>query len=133
VIVYIDENFPTQLADGLNILVQHPYPGLQVLSIKNTFGQGVADENWIPQAGQQGAVVITQDLNINRTRSQRELFLKSGLGVFFFKPPSRNGFSYWEMLEQVLKRWKTIVELSEKSKKPFAFLCRVRGKDFERI
>ena len=100
-IIYIDENFPPQLAEGLDILSKPLFSNIEIKSIKNAFGQGCKDEDWIPVAGNQGAVVITQDLNINNTRSQRELYRKSKLGVFFFKPPSKKGYRYWEMVEQI--------------------------------
>ena len=128
--VYIDENFAHQLADGLNVFQQHlnrteKYK-VQVLSIKETFGQGVPDEKWIPVAGKEDAVVITQDLRIQTTKHQYELYKKYGLGVFFFKPPS-NGYSFWEMVEQIIKRWPEIKKKT-KNKRPFAFRYRNKGK-----
>jgi hypothetical protein len=132
-IIYIDENFPPQLAQGFNILSKPRFHNIEVKSIKDTFGTGCKDEDWIPQAGAQGAAVLTQDLNINRSRSQKELYLKNNLGVFFFKPPSKNGYQYWEMVGQIVKRWESIVEHCNNSKKPFAFLCRAKGADFESI
>ncbi|WP_418500391.1 hypothetical protein [Flagellimonas sp.] len=121
--IYIDENFAHQLAEGLEIFQQHlnqkEKHQFQVLSIKQVFGQGALDEDWIPVAGREKAIVITQDLRIQTTRHQYQLYKEHGLGVFFFKSPS-NGYTFWEMVEQVIKRW-TEIKKKSKSKRPFAF------------
>jgi hypothetical protein len=92
---------------------------IRVLSIKAEFGKGAKDEVWIPLIGEQNGIVITQDLKIHTTRHQNELYKKHGLGVFFFKPPS-NGYSFWNMVEQLVKRWSDIKKKST-DKRPFAF------------
>lgn len=58
-IVYIDENMPPHLARGFDIL-QKPISikmrkDIEVKSIKDVFGEGAKDEDWIPIAGKQGA------------------------------------------------------------------------------
>lgn len=57
-IIYIDENMPAVLAEGFNLL-QAPEnlryklkDPVEVKSIKNEFGAGAKDEDWIPLAGQ---------------------------------------------------------------------------------
>ena len=131
--VYIDENFAHQLAKGLDIFQQHlnqrEQLKVQVLSIKEEFGQGVSDEDWIPIVGEQKGVVITQDFRIQTTKHQYELYKQYGLGVFFFKPPS-NGYSFWEMVEQVIKRWSEIKKKT-KNKRPFAYRVKNKGKIVE--
>jgi hypothetical protein len=127
--IYIDENFAPQLARGFDIFQQHlnlkETHQLKVLSISDVFGRGSKDEDWIPQAGKENAIIITQDLKIFRTRHQNELFKKHGLGVFFFKPPS-NGYSFWQMIEQLIKNWPEIKKKIN-TKKPFAFIVTPRG------
>jgi hypothetical protein len=131
--IYIDENFSHHLADGLNIFQKHLNTNeklqIQVLSIKEVFGKGVKDEVWIPLVGNEKGIVITQDLRIQTTRHQNELYKKHGLGVFFFKPPS-SGFSFWEMVEQLIKRWPEIKKKSSDAR-PFAF--RIKSNKIERL
>lgn len=128
--IYIDENFAQQLADGLDVFQQHLNQKekfqVKVLSIKKEFGQGALDEDWIPIAGEEKAIVITQDFRIQTTRHQNELYKKYGLGVFFFKPPS-TGFSFWEMVEQVIKRWPEIKKQTMNNR-PFAYRYKSKGK-----
>lgn len=128
--IYIDENFAQQLAEGINVFQQHlnlkEKHQFEVLSIKQVFGQGVKDEVWIPIAGKEKAIVITQDLRIQTTKHQYQLYKQFGLGVFFFKPPS-SGFSFWEMVEQVIKRWSEIKKKSKKTR-PYAYRYKSKGR-----
>lgn len=122
--IFIDENFAPQLAKGFNVFQEHlnlkENLQIKVQSISEAFGRGAKDEDWIPKAGATGSIVITQDINIFRKRYQNELFMQNGLGVFFFKPPS-NGYSFWEMLEQLVKHWPEIKKKITSTKRPFAY------------
>lgn len=131
--IYFDENSNLHLVRGL----QHLQDGMnkkeeelfEVVFLPDVFGKGAADEDWIPVLGAEGSVVITHDLNIHRTRSQRDLYKEHGLGAFFFTPPSqKNGFGYWEFVQQVIKRWDEIKKLSsQRAKRPFAFRYTIRS------
>lgn len=134
--IFVDENMPPQIARGLNIL-QQPQNArdemkIEVLSIKDYFGEGSKDEEWIPKVGKLNGVVITQDYRIQNLKHQRELYKKHGVGILFFSPPSKTGFAYWEMVKQVVKRWEEIKTIIRKNKTPFAFRCSARA-DFENI
>ncbi len=127
--IFIDENLSPFLARGIHILETHLDDGFEVLSIKDVFGKsdgkGVKDEEWIPQVGEMGGVVITQDKNIHRTKPQRDLFEEHGIGMFFISPP-KNGYTYWQMVEILIKEWKDIKEKCS-TKKPFSFIHRPRS------
>jgi PIN like domain len=123
--IFIDENLSPFLARGIHILEQHLDDNFEVLSIKDVFGKGVKDEEWIPQVGKMNGVVITQDKNIHRTKPQRELFERHGIGMFFISPP-KNGYTYWQMVEILIKEWKDIKEKCF-TKKPFSFIHRLRS------
>lgn len=123
--IYIDENMPSQLAKGLNEL-QKPQNfkdgiDIEVLSIKDVFGQGAQDEDWIPKLGLEKGIVITQDFNIQQTRHQRQLYIDSGIGIFFLKTPSKNGFQYWDFVKKMVGEWDTIKKIIKKEKVPFAY------------
>jgi len=134
--IYIDENFPRQLADGLNKLIQPQNKkdkmDFEVLSIKEEFGEGVKDEDWIPKVGQENGIVITQDFRIQTQKHQKELYIKSGVGILFFNPPSNGGFAYWDMVKQLVNRWDEIKQIAKKNKTPFAFRCSSKTK-FEKM
>jgi hypothetical protein len=131
--IYIDENFSPYLAEGFDVFQKHLNSNertqFEVLSIKKEFGKGAKDEDWIPKVGKQGGIVITQDLHIHTTRHQNELYKKHNLGVFFFKPPS-TGYTFWEMVEKLVKYWPEIKKKAA-DKRPFAF--RITSKKIEKL
>ncbi|MDQ2719444.1 MAG: hypothetical protein M3Z26_06745 [Bacteroidota bacterium] len=134
--IFIDENLPPQIARGLHILQQpqNAKEGLKVdvHSIKDFFGEGSKDEEWIPKVGKMKGIVITQDYRIQSLKHQRELYKQHGVGILFFSPPSKTGFSYWEMVKQVVTRWEKIKGIIKKEKTPFAYRCSARA-DFENL
>lgn len=136
-IIYIDENMSPFLARGFNIL-QKPEnikqrEDIEIKSIKDEFGQGVQDEDWIPIAGEQGACILTQDYNINRIKHQRALCEEYNLGMFYFRPPSKGGFNYWNMVKLMVKHWPEIVKIASKNKKPFSFKVTSKSSHLENM
>jgi predicted nuclease of predicted toxin-antitoxin system len=129
--IYIDENMPPQLAEGLSILEKPNNEGVEVYSIQKEYGRGIQDEDWIPQVGQVNGIVITQDAKIQRIKTQYQLLKKYKLGIFYLIPPGKKGYTYWEMVEKVIINWYEIKNLSRKSKAPFAF--RITSRKIERI
>jgi phosphopantetheine adenylyltransferase len=130
--IYIDENFPRQLAEGLNILqqAQNRKEGLdiEVLSIKTVFGEGAKDEDWIPKVGKEKGIVITQDFRIQTQKHQKELYIENKVGILFFNPPSNNGFTYWEMVKQLVNKWDDIKQIVKKNNTPFAYRTSAKTK-----
>lgn len=138
-IIYIDENMPSVLAQGFNLL-QAPEnirlklkDLIEVKSIKKEFGEGAKDEDWIPQAGKQRACVITQDYNINRIKHQRALCEKYNLGMFYFRPPSKSGFTYWHMLEMLVKHWPEIIKKASWEERPFSYKITSKSSKLEQM
>jgi len=134
--IYIDENMPSQLAYGLHTL-QQPQNAkdgmiIEVLSIKDVFGKGALDEEWIPEVGKENGIVITQDFRIQSQRHQRELYIESGVGILFLNPPSKGGFSYWDMVKKVINEWEDIKKIVKKNNTPFAFRATSK-KGFEKM
>lgn len=134
--IYIDENMPSQLAHGLHTL-QQPQNAkdgfeIEVLSIKEIFGQGTQDEDWIPKVGAENGIVITQDFRIQSQKHQRELYIESGVGILFLNPPSSGGFSYWDLVKKLISEWEDIKKIIKKNKTPFAFRGTSRTK-FEKM
>jgi hypothetical protein len=127
---YFDENIAPRIARALAVLTEAD--SVEIYSIAD-IKRGAPDEEWIPVVGKKEGIVITQDMNIHRTRHQRELYKKHGVGVVFFKPPKKSGYSYWEMLTQILTSWPDIIKTVEKAEKPFAYVIRPRSKKLERL
>ena len=129
----MDENITPNIAQALAIL-QNPRinENIEVFTIRDQFGKGTPDEEWIPKVAAEDGIVITQDLNIHRVRQQRALYRRHGLGVVFFKPPKK-GYQYWDLVEFYIKRWKVVKEEIKKLKKPFALVVTPRSAKPDRL
>lgn len=135
-IIYIDENMPHTLAEGLNVL-QTPLnaklrEAIDVRALTDDFGRGAKDEEWIPQAGEKEACIITQDYTIQRKKIQKTLCEEYKLGMFFFRPPSKSGFNYWEMVKLIIKHWEKITHIALTEKRPFSYRATSKG-DLEKL
>ena len=129
--IYIDENMPSQLADGLSILEKPNNEGVEVYSIQKEYGRGILDEDWIPQVGQVSGIVITQDSKMQRIKSQFRLLKEYKLGIFYLIPPGKKGYTYWEMVEKIILNWLEIKQIARRNKPPFAF--RITARKIEKI
>src|SRR5690242_16473537 len=111
--VYFDENFSPSLVAGMQKIQDgRKSEGFSVHSVKDEFGKGAPDEEWIPKIASEHGCVITQDLNINRTRAQWDLCRQNKIGIFFFKPP-RSGWSYWTIVELIVTSWSRIKAIAK--------------------
>lgn len=132
-IIYIDENIPSQVAKALNELQQpqnkRDKSDFEIRSIKETFGGGCKDEDWIPEVGKENAIVITQDCRIQTLRHQNELYKENGVGILFIHAPA---YGYWDLVKKLINSWDEIKGIIEKNAPPFAFRCTARGK-FEKL
>lgn len=128
---YFDENIAPRIARALAVLTEAE--PIEVYSNVDVFKRGAPDEEWIPKVGESNGIVITQDLNIHRTRHQRELYKKHGVGVVFFKPPKKDGYLYWEMLTQILTSWPDIIKTVEREERPFAYIIKPRSRKLEKL
>ena len=131
-IVYLDENLPASIAKALHELQTH-FNGehFQVLHLNDRYPQGTKDEEWIPAVGAEGGLVITQDCNIHRMRSQRDLIAEHGVGLVFLKPPSKNGFSYWQQVELIVELWPAIKNIAGSKKLPYSYRASARNRKLE--
>ena len=132
--IYFDENFSPHLVEGLwRIQEGRKAEGVTVCSMIDEFGQGADDEEWIPGIARRHGVAITQDVNIHRTRAQWELCQANKIGVFFFKPPRKEGWSYWQIVQLVIRHWPEIKRLTEQSSRPFGYVVEMHRNKFQRL
>lgn len=132
---FIDENIAPQIGRALQILQQplNKQEQIEISNIRDVYGRGVPDEEWIPEVGKLDGVVITQDINIQRTKHQRDLYREYDMGAVFLKPPKGKGFDYWTMVEKMIESWPEIKEVARREKKPFAFVIRPRSRKLEKL
>jgi len=128
--IYLDENMPAQIATALNIiqkvLNKKENTDIEVTSIVAEFGQGAKDEVWLPQL--EGSIVITQDFNIQRTRHQKSLYLKHGVGMLFIKVSGKKGLDFWSFFKLLVNSWDEIRAVATQQRAPFACIIDGKGK-----
>ena len=131
--IYFDENFSPHLVAGMQAFQNNRRSeDVTVLSVVEDFGRGTADETWIPAVAKVHGVALTQDVNIHRTRAQAALCQANKIGVFFFKPP-KDGWSYWRLVQLVVRLWPDIARLAEETKRPFSFIVDARTAKIKRL
>ena len=126
-IIYFDENLSHYWAQAFDLLSKVHFPNISVQHTSVRFGRGTADEIIIPAIGQEGGVLLTMDLNIQRTRLQNQLCEEHKLGAFFLKMPKGKGNS-WEIIKVLTTNWEYIVDKTQNERHPFAFLLKPVGK-----
>jgi hypothetical protein len=130
-IIYIDENLSPYLAQGFHFL-QMPEnmklpESVEVRSIRD-FGVGAADEDWIPEAGKSDSCILSQDFNLHRINHQQTLCKQYNLGMFYLRPPCKNGFLYWDMVKLLVKHWPEITKIATSVARPFAYKVTSKSK-----
>lgn len=103
--VLIDENLPPALAKGLAALFGDKH---EIVHLRQRFGPGVKDIEWIPQLSREGHwIVISGDRGIHRKSAERHAFRSSRL-IGFFRSPGLNKAPLIKQAERILALWPSI-------------------------
>lgn len=133
--IYFDENIPASLVYGMQHLDKplNKKGDLEIHYLPDILSPGTKDEDWIPELGAEGAVVITHDYGIHRKLAERDLYQQHRLSLIFFSPPSKSGYAYWELVQQMVRRWQEIRKIALEEKRPFVFRYTSRKEKAERL
>ncbi len=103
--VLIDENLPPALARSLHALFAGKH---EVVHVRDRFGPGVMDVEWIGQLSSEGRwVVISGDRRITRNKAEYSAFRNSHL-VGFFLSKGLYKSPIIKQMERILALWQTI-------------------------
>ncbi|MGO6814936.1 DUF5615 family PIN-like protein [Rhizobium brockwellii] len=103
--VLVDENLPPALARSLNALFAGKH---EVIHIRDRFGPGVKDVEWISQLSSEGRwIVISGDRRITRNKAEYNAFRNSHL-VGFFLSKGLYKSPIVKQMERVLALWQTM-------------------------
>jgi hypothetical protein len=101
----VDENLSPALAKALNALFAGEHT---VIHLRDKFGHGVADVDWIKSLSDEGSwVVISGDRRITKNRVEAEAFRRSNL-VGFFLSKGLYKSRVTKQMERLLALWETI-------------------------
>lgn len=109
--VLIDENLPPALARALNALFAGEH---EVHHLRDKFGAGVKDTEWISATSLDGRwVVISGDTRITRNKAEQMAFRNSRL-IGFFLAPSVKRAKLTRQMQRILVLWDDIDALSQR-------------------
>ncbi|SIQ36603.1 hypothetical protein SAMN05880582_1011617 [Rhizobium sp. RU20A] len=103
--VLIDENLPPALARSLSALFAGKH---EILHIRDRFGPGTTDLQWIAELSRDGRwVVISGDRRITRNKAEYNAF-RASLLVGFFLSSGLQKAPLLKQMERILALWATI-------------------------
>lgn len=103
--VVIDENLSPALAKALNALFAGDH---EVVHIRDKFGPGVKDADWIHKLSEEGRwIVISGDATITKRKAEQAAFRNSRL-IGFFLAPALSGAKVTKQMQRLLSLWDDI-------------------------
>ncbi|HEY8162392.1 MAG TPA: hypothetical protein VIF34_09020 [Methylocystis sp.] len=107
--VLIDEHLPPALAKALNTLFAGEH---EIVHLREKFGPGVKDIEWIGTLNREGRwVIISADRRITRNRAEYHAFRNSKL-IGFFLAPALYKSKLTKQAERLLALWDSMNDLS---------------------
>lgn len=111
--VFIDENLPPALARALDALFAGEHA---IIHIRDRYGPGVTDLEWIPELSRAGSwVVISGDRRIRRNKAEFNAFRASRLTGFFLSAGLCKA-PLVKQAERILALWNGIEAFASRAK-----------------
>ena len=132
--VYFDENMPPHLARGFHTIQQtenlrRGNRMIHVKLLKDDFGSGSKDLDWIAKLKGTNSFIITRDIHLDKRKDEVAAYHDSGLGLFFIRGASKKtNLSIWEMLNILSRQWEEMIKIMTKRKTPFSYVVKYAGK-----
>lgn len=123
-----DANLPYRLAEALLTLEQGDRASTVsgIDHADSLLGKGATDEAIIVEAGIKHSIIISQDDDFKRIKSNARLLTELGVGFVMFKPPKR-GARYWEIVRAFVIAWPQLKEKIEGKEPPFILQLNSKG------
>lgn len=124
-----DENFPVNLVAGLSTieLSNHHTPRkAEIIHTKQLGISNYSDEEIIEVAGNQKAIIITQDKDFKHFKHYKELYKHHDVGVVLYKAYGGKD-RYWDKVTAFVNQWEKIKKLAHETPRPFVIQFDVRG------
>lgn len=125
----VDANMPSRLANGLELIDQENVSGnikVQVKHSDDLLGKGATDEQIIIFAGKVGGIIISEDDDFKRIKSNKKLVEKLNVGYVLYKPP-KHGARYWEKAKAFILGWEHLKDKIKATSKPFIMIIDKSG------
>lgn len=124
-----DAQMPVKLAHGLEIIDQDNTPKNKEHEIYHAdalLGQGAKDPEVIEKAKELNAIIVSEDDDFKRIKSNKALIKQYKLGYVLYKPPT-HGARYWEKVCAFILAWEDLKKKISQTEKPFIFKIDKKG------
>lgn len=109
--ILLDEHLPPALARALQALFVDEH---EIVHLRDKFGPGVTDIEWIETLSREGRwVIISADRRIARNRAEHQVFRRSRL-IGFFMAPALYKSKLTKQAERLLALWDGMIELADR-------------------
>jgi hypothetical protein len=109
--ILLDEHLPPALARALQALFASEH---EIIHLRDKFGPGVTDIEWIETLSREGRwVIISADRRITRNRAEYQVFRRSRL-IGFFMSPALYRSKLTKQAERLLALWDGMIELADR-------------------
>lgn len=128
-IFILDENMPPSLSKGLQSLDQENSslsPKIKVIH-STEIKPCATDHEIIKIAGKRDAIIVSQDDDFKRIKSNKQLVKQLKVGYVLYKPPSKTGVRYWELVKSFILAWEPLKAKIRESEKPFIIIINRKG------
>ena len=78
--------------------------GASVKLIREEFGEGAPDLDWLPEVGRRGWIVLTKDVRIRRNPAEKQAFVAARVRAFFVTARGLTGPERADLLVRFLPR-----------------------------
>lgn len=103
--VLVDENLPPALARALGELFMNQH---EVIHIRQRYGPGVKDIDWIRDLNADGHwIILSADRRISKNKAEQTAFRSSRLIAFIFAPALQKG-TILKKMERLMVMWPKI-------------------------
>ena len=123
-----DANLSFRLAEGLRIFESGDTRSVitKIDHSDTLLGKSASDEEIIKIAGKTNAIIISQDDDFKRIKSNKELIKQLGVGYVMYRPP-KHGSRYWEIIESFVVGWQRLKMKLSEEKPPFLYQIDRKG------
>ena len=121
---FFDNNLSEHLANGLKAF------GEDITHLRDLYNEDVEDVIWLKYIGEKRLVLITRDEKIRWNPAELTAIRKYKVRAFFLGGKNLNKC---KIIQQTVRNWPRIKELSLKTKPPFAYRIPPSGTKFSKI
>ncbi len=121
---FFDNNISKKIVEGLKAF------GEEVVHLQEKFPEDSPDVEWLRYIGEQGFVLITKDEKVRWNPAELATIKKFKVGTFFL---GGKNLDRCKQVQQVIRNWPRIKELSGKTRPPFVYRIPQSGTKFTQI